>query len=207
MGWLPWRRGRRRSPFNNLGPQGLTCAQITEQLYIGGELGPRDWQALTAAGVNVLINLQQEQQDIFTRDEKLDGYLWLPAPDGLAPTLEQLRLGVSLIRASVSAGRKVFIHCKAGQGRAPLLAACYLLSIGQAPLAAMSVIRKARPRTMLTPEQNKRLREFAALLGMEGAEDVLEGGADPDLTIGSVPAAEPATPRGKTETPIKQPAV
>ena len=163
MGLLPfWRVARRRrSPFNNWGPEGLRCGKVTEQLYVGGELGPRDWDALVQAGVTVLINLQQEQQDLFHPNERVDGYLWLPAPDGLAPTVEQLNTGVAFIRAAVEADKCVFVHCKAGQGRAPLLCACYLITEGHPPLSAIAKVREARPRTMLTPEQGIRLREFA----------------------------------------------
>ena len=136
-----WRRGRRRSPFNNLGPHGLTCGKVTEHLYIGGELGPHDWPALRQAGVSVVINLQEEQQDIFAPDEQVEGYLWLPAPDGLSPSLEQLVLGVDFIRSCVASGQRVFVHCKAGQGRAPLLSACYLISEGDTVMGAMTKVR------------------------------------------------------------------
>jgi len=163
MGWLPFRRGgRRRSPFNNVGPQGLLCGRVTAQLYVGGELGPRDWEALAKEGVSVVVNLQQEQQDYFRDDERVESYLWLPAPDQLAPTVEQLALGVHFIRAAIAASKKVFVHCKAGQGRAPLLCACYLVSLGDSPMEAMTKVRDARPSTMLTPEQGVRLREFTA---------------------------------------------
>jgi protein-tyrosine phosphatase len=162
MGWLPFGRGRRRSPWNNVGKQGLTCGQVTDQLYVGGELGPRDWEALAKEGVTVVVNLQQEQQDFFRDDERVESYLWLPAPDQLAPTIDQLALGVHFIRSALSAGKRIFVHCKAGQGRAPLLCACYLVSLGDSPMEAMTKVREARPSTMLTPEQGVRLREFTA---------------------------------------------
>ena len=168
MGLFPFRRRvrRRRSPFNNLGPNGLTCGRVTDFLYVGGELGPNDWHALRQAGVTMAVNLQQEQQDLFNDDEQVDGYLWLPSLDGLAPSLEQLAMGVDFIHAAVKANRGVLVHCKAGQGRAPLLCACYLISEGATPLAATSKVREARPQTMLTPEQNVRLREFAEAYGV-----------------------------------------
>lgn len=185
MEWLPFRRGRRRTPFNNVGPKGLTCGAVTEQLYVGGELGPRDVKALHQAGITVIINLQHEQQDSFTKDEQLDGYLWLPSPDRQAPTVAQLRLGVALIRASVAAERRVFVHCKAGQGRAPLLCACYLLSLGHTPISAMQQVRQARMTTMLTPTQSARLREFAALVGVDVEEEVA-----PETAAAPAPAVE-----------------
>jgi atypical dual specificity phosphatase len=165
MRWLRFLGGsrRRRSPFNNLDASGsLTCGQVTTQLFVGGELGPRDWEALQEQGVSVVVNLQHEQQDVWSPEESINGYLWLPAPDGMAPSLGQLTQGVSFIRAAVRSGQKVFVHCKAGQGRAPLLCACYLIGEGAAPLEAIKKVREARPRTLLTPDQSARLREFAA---------------------------------------------
>ena len=164
-----WRGApRRRSPFNNLGPHGLTCGRVTSHLYVGGELGPRDWKALEQEGVTVAINLQQEQQDLFAANEQVDGYLWLPSPDGLAPSLAQLETGVQFIHAAVEADKRVFVHCKAGQGRAPLLCACYLIRTqGLKPLEAIGRVREARTRTQLTPEQSVRLREYAAAFGAQ----------------------------------------
>jgi protein-tyrosine phosphatase len=164
MRWLRFLGGsrRRRSPFNNLDASGcLTCGQVTAGLYVGGELGPRDWEALQAEGISVVVNLQHEQQDVWAPDENIEGYLWLPSPDGMAPSLSQLAQGVSFIRAAVRSGQKVFVHCKAGQGRAPLLCACYLIAEGAKPLEAIKIVREARPRTLLTPDQSARLREFA----------------------------------------------
>ena len=166
LGWLSFfnRARRRRSPFNNLGPQGLTCGQVTEHLFVGGELGPEDWPALQSIGVTTVVNMQQEQQDVFSDEERIEGYLWLPAPDGLAPNLEQLALGVEFIKGAIETRRRVFVHCKAGQGRAPLLCACYLISQGKSHMEAIAQVQRARPQTMLTPEQGVRLREFAAAL-------------------------------------------
>jgi hypothetical protein len=167
MQWLRnWSLGRRkRSLWNNVGARGeLLYSRVTDSLLLGGELGPLDWPALEDEGVSVVVNLQLEQQDSFAPHERIHGYLWLPAPDGRAPSLEQLSQGVAFIRASIDAGKGVFVHCKAGQGRAPLLCACYLIAEGFPPLEAMKQVQQARPTTMLSPEQSVRLREFGAHL-------------------------------------------
>lgn len=164
MQWLRFfgGKGRRKSPFNNVDASGqLSCGRVTPQLLIGGELGPCDWLLLQKAGVSAVINMQQEQQDVWAPNERIDGYLWLPSPDGLAPSVAQLTQGVTFIAATIDSGLSVFVHCKAGQGRAPLLCACYLITLGATPLEAVTRVRQARPRTLLTPDQNARLREFA----------------------------------------------
>jgi atypical dual specificity phosphatase len=154
-----------------------------EHVYIGGELGPDDWPALRREGVSVVINLQEEQQDIFEPHEQVEGYLWLPAPDGLSPSLEQLILGVDFIRSCVASDQRIFVHCKAGQGRAPLLCACYLISEGDSVMSAMAKVRAARRQTLLTPEQGVSLRLFAAAYGERKQEptEAKYSGSAPEL--------------------------
>ena len=160
--------GRRKTPFNNVDASGnLTAGRVTDHLLLGGELGPRDWPALRDAGITAVVNLQQEQQDSFAHDEKIDAYLWLPAPDGRAMTLKQLAQGVTFLRAAIGSGQRVFVHCKAGQGRAPLLCACYLIAEGHSALEASRIVSQSRPATQLTAEQSARLREFATHFGSE----------------------------------------
>lgn len=173
MQWLRFLGGgrRRRSPWNNVGANGaLTCGRLGTSLLLGGEIGPRDWAALSDAGVSVVVNMQEEQQDVFSPGEKLDGYLWLPAPDQRAPSVEQIAQGVAFVRAAIQNERKVFVHCKAGQGRAPLLCACYLIAEGASIMDAIKRVQEARPSTQLTPEQSARLREFAAHLAASAAQ-------------------------------------
>jgi len=195
MSWLRFLGGgrRRRSPWNNVDAGGaLTCGRLGQSLLLGGEIGPRDWDALSQAGVSVVVNMQQEQQDVFSADEKLDGYLWLPAPDGRAPSVEQLTQGVAFVQAAIRGGRRVFVHCKAGQGRAPLLCACYLIAQGASTMEAMKRVQQARPSTQLSPEQSARLREFALHLASLNPA--------PDPPIPPIPAASPNAPL--TQTPF-----
>lgn len=176
MRWLQFLGigGRRKTPFNNVDASGnLTAGRVTDHLLLGGELGPRDWPALRDAGVTAIVNLQQEQQDSFAHDEKIDAYLWLPAPDGRAMTLKQLAQGVTFLRAAIGSGQRVFVHCKAGQGRAPLLCACYLIAEGYSALDASRIVSQSRPATQLTAEQSARLREFSAHFGSEQEETPL----------------------------------
>ncbi len=176
MRWLQFLGigGRRKTPFNNVDASGnLTAGRVTDHLLLGGELGPRDWPALRDAGVTAIVNLQQEQQDSFAHDEEIDAYLWLPAPDGRAMTLKQLAQGVTFLRAAIGSGQRVFVHCKAGQGRAPLLCACYLIAEGYSALDASRIVSQSRPATQLTAEQSARLREFSAHFGSEQEETPL----------------------------------
>ncbi|MGH7084161.1 MAG: hypothetical protein ACREFN_04140 [Acetobacteraceae bacterium] len=47
----------------------------------------------------------------------------------------------------------MFVHCKGGLGRTGTIAARLLIECGRQPHEAMAIVRRARPRTIETPEQ------------------------------------------------------
>ncbi len=90
----------------------------------------------------------------------------IPTPDVCEPVYRDIVLGLwqvrqhrkkilgdiaapSVITNSLSAGDnagnvRVFVHCKAGRGRAATFALCYLISEGYEPKAAMELLKKQR---------------------------------------------------------------
>ena len=70
--------------------------QITENLFVGGQLDDGDWEVLQALDVTVNVNLRQEKQDTF-EDIMPTVSFWLPTPDLLPPSLEVMGLGARLI--------------------------------------------------------------------------------------------------------------
>jgi len=66
------------------------------------------------------------------------------------------------VREQIDAGRKVYIHCAGGVGRAPTLAAAYLISTGMPREDAIATIRRARPFIDIMPPQMAALAEFEA---------------------------------------------
>ncbi|MBI5292623.1 MAG: dual specificity protein phosphatase family protein, partial [Chloroflexi bacterium] len=63
--------------------------------------------------------------------------------------------------AALGAGQGVYIHCGQGVGRAPTMAAAYLMSEGQSLRSAMDTIRQVRPFITPTRAQLARLAEWA----------------------------------------------
>jgi protein-tyrosine phosphatase len=192
------RGSQQRSRFNNLGPQGLTSSRITEHLHIGGELGPDDWKALTSEGISVVINMQRERQDHFRDDQAVDAYLWLPVSDGWAPSMQQLKMGVAFARDAIAAEKSVFVHCKAGQGRGPLLCACYLLEQGLSTEDALAHLNAARPRTQFTLEQQIRLHEYAAMV--QGERERIRQEAEAEARAAEARTAEAQARAAEAET-------
>ena len=135
-------------------------SQITPQLHVGGQYRRRGWPRLQARGITAVVNLRREF------DDRAAGlapprYLYLPADDDHAPTLEQLRQGAAFIAAEVAQGGGVYVHCGSGIGRAPAMAAAYLVSTGLAADQAWARIRRARPFIRPKPVQFEQIERFA----------------------------------------------
>jgi protein-tyrosine phosphatase len=91
-----------------------------------------------------------------------DLYCYIPTVDDQAPTLEQLDEGVRFIKRVIDSGGTVYIHCGAGVGRAPTMAAAYLIATGMSLEGSLELIRKVRPFIYIMPPQMKQLEAFAA---------------------------------------------
>jgi predicted protein tyrosine phosphatase len=139
----------------------LRYCPVTPHLYVGGQMNARGWRWLAAHGLTADVNLRSEFDDA-RRGIAPPAYLWLPIPDDHAPSMEQLDRGVEFIQSVVASGGKVYVHCASGVGRAPTLAAAYLVSTGLSPDQAWALIRKTRPFIKPTPPQLAALERFAS---------------------------------------------
>lgn len=138
----------------------LSFDEIMPDLYIGGLLGIGDWYILASLNITVDINLQAEWQDRFTGTAP-EVYLWLPTPDWYGPGIEALHVGTRFIHSMHSVNRKVYVHCHSGSGRAPALAAAYLmLARKMSPEEAIHYVIQRRPATRLNSEQLRQLVAF-----------------------------------------------
>jgi hypothetical protein len=135
--------------------------EITPQLLVGGQMRAAGWRWLVARGVTADVNLREEHDDR-PLGVPADAYLWLPTTDDHAPSQEQLRAGVAFIDRVVRRGGKVYVHCASGVGRAPTMAAAYLISTGMTPRHAVATIQRVRPFIKPTPPQIEALERFAA---------------------------------------------
>ena len=71
--------------------------------------------------------------------------------------------GVAFIGKEIEQHKgRVYIHCRAGCGRAPSMAAAYLISTGMTRKEALRFIKKARPFIDLNKFQLLRLDQFEA---------------------------------------------
>jgi protein-tyrosine phosphatase len=144
---------------------GLNISPVDQLLFLGGQFRPSQWAGLHALGVRAVLNLQAERVDAFEggRPERA---LHVPVRDFTAPSLAQLDEGVAFIVAARAAQLPVFVHCHSGVGRAPLMAAAYLMaSEGHSHAEALRRLAAARPIIGPNWMQLARLREYEQRLG------------------------------------------
>ena len=162
---LVWMYGR-GLPYLTGSPL-LQYSEVTPHLYVGPQYRERGKRLLEDRGINACINMRIERDDA-ALGLALERYLHLPTIDDAAPSLEHLEQGVDFIRDVLASGGKVYIHCGAGVGRAPSMAAAYLMAEGQSLDEALALIRKPRPFIAITPPQMNQLRKLEALYLAQG---------------------------------------
>ena len=145
-------------------------SRITPQIWVGPQFNRRGRTYLQRRGVNGSVNLRVEFDDA-ANGLALEHYCYLPTVDDDCPSPEHFQKGVDFIRSVVREGGQVYIHCKAGVGRAPTMAAAYFVAEGMTVDAALALIRRTRPFIAITPPQMEALHRYAEAI----AEHRVEG--------------------------------
>ena len=115
-------------------------------------------------GIGTLVSLTRKPFDeVIVNGYGLD-YHHLPVPDFSPPTQQQVDAFVRIVDEARSSGEGVAVHCIAGMGRTGTMLACYLVSQGEDPLDAIRRVRRLRPGSIETDEQEDAVVEYGARL-------------------------------------------
>ena len=82
----------------------------------------------------------------------------IPIDDFHAPTMQQIAEGMN----QIAEGQPIYVHCRAGYGRAGTMAAAWLIHNGTAPIDAIRIVRRLRPGAVEVDAQFDALLEYAA---------------------------------------------
>ena len=135
-------------------------SRITPNLYVGGQ--HVSLKGMELEGITAIVNMREEYHSDEKRGIGGKRHLHLATRDNTPPTIEALDTGADFIHHEINTGGKVYIHCGVGIGRAPSMAAAYLIKYENMSAAdSMALIRKTRPFIHLTPKQYQQLDAFA----------------------------------------------
>ena len=143
-----------------LGRHGFDYSMIDDGVFIGTNMCCQYGfdKELLSKGVRADISLEEDKVDA---PKGVDYFLWLPTVNGRPPFPDKLELGVQAISFFIGRNIPLFIHCKNGHGRAPVLFIAYLIRKGMGVDEAIAHVRKQRPTMHLTDEQLDGLKRFA----------------------------------------------
>ena len=138
----------------------MDVSMVTDGVYVGTNAccQMHYTQLLINKGVQHDLSMEGENVDA---PYGVESYLWLPTPDHQAPSRMSLDLGIVYINDVIRHGGKVFIHCTNGHGRAPTMAAAWLISQGKTVEDAIETVRRARKEIHIEPVQMEMLVAFA----------------------------------------------
>lgn len=137
-------------------------SQITPQLFVGPQYRQAGKRKLESLEINSSLNLRIEFDDS-AHGLALKNYCYIPVINEHAPSLEQLQQGISFIQQEIANGKKIYIHCQGGLGRAPTFAAAYLISQGLTTNEAIEKIQLIRPFIDIKPGQKEQLQKYETL--------------------------------------------
>lgn len=140
----------------------------------GGELIAA-LSALEEAGIKSILSLTEESLELPPLHEFGFAYMHLPVEDFTAPTQQQVESAVKFIDNGIGRNEGVLIHCRAGIGRTGTILACYLVSQGMEPFAAIEQVRQTRPGSCEVYAQEFAVHQYARRLRLEGDMDSAKG--------------------------------
>jgi atypical dual specificity phosphatase len=122
-----------------------------------------DLHWLRQHGIDMLLSLTEEPPP--RRDVDDAGLLLyhVPVEDMTAPSHDDLLRAITALLKARQKKLGVAVHCEAGLGRTGTLLACWFVQQGLSPAEAVRKVRKLRPGSIETADQEDIVRRFTPI--------------------------------------------
>ena len=132
---------------------------IDKNIAVGSEFDNADLPKIKKLGVNAIIDLRTEAGDDQAAIEGMGmRYLHVFIEDRHAPTPQQMAAVMIFSLPLLRANKKIFIHCKNGFGRSPLVAISLMVERGMSASEALQQAKKRHSDMAFTQEQEKYIK-------------------------------------------------
>jgi atypical dual specificity phosphatase len=134
-------------------PTGFIWIEQDRVAASGYPASRRQLEWVSRQGVNTVLTLTEDSlPDGVTRGLALS-FKHIPMKDHEPPNIEDLEKAAAFVLTEVRQGRKVLVHCLAGQGRTMCVVAAYLIKDrGMKPEEAMRMLRSVRRNAIETAQ-------------------------------------------------------
>ena len=134
---------------------------VTKHIAVGCAPSDNLLNALPDLGISSIVDMRIEAEHNNDILAQLGiRYLHLLVDDGHFPSLDNLERGITWIEQELVQGRRVFVHCRYGQGRSVVMVAAFLIRRGMSWLNALMLIKDCHPETSPTEEHLAGLAKF-----------------------------------------------
>ncbi len=115
-------------------------------------------------GISTIVSLERidDACRAILEEENLQ-HLDVRVPDFGAPSIEDLDKVTQFMECEIRRGRIVLVHCAAGKGRTGTVLAAYLMRTGRTFEEAVNEVRRKRPGSIQSYEQEEVLRKYSSL--------------------------------------------
>ncbi len=121
--------------------------QVDENVFLGAYPFASDVAPLAKLGVGAIVNTCEEYPGPAEQYSDCDiVQLRIPTIDFTHPSIENVEKAVQFMNEQIAAGKKVYVHCKAGRARSATIVICWLIQNRQITAAeAQAALNQHRP--------------------------------------------------------------